>query len=287
MGRLRRATIISCAVGVGLAGALFWTHSQPQPPPPDAEAAAAILGVAADRLIALGDIWGRPTSWGEQRIRTWRLPADGPAHGGIATIADVVVDVDLSLAISAYWYDPARWGRSDGPMVARFGADECRSRAAAFASVHCPYFDATVPPKRVTPGDDGGLPRFAYLWEGGGPGDRENWLNVAVSAVTGEVVEYSFGMRAAQPEATSEARLSPEAAVCIVRAHLPDHVIVERVEVARLWTRTPFAPPGTPVYMVEVEGNIPHEGKPPGWYGCIFGVNATTGEFLSERWEPE
>jgi hypothetical protein len=204
-----------------------------------------------------------------------------------ATAADVTVDIDLGVVLHAYWYDPGPWGREAGDLTARLSEDECRSRARAFAEEYCPYFGEHDQLTRTREWEDYGVPCYTFYWEGAGPGDRDHWVNATVSAITGNLVDYTFGMRAPQPPATSPVRITPEQAVEIVRRNLPENLRPTRIEVARLWTRTVYAPPGEPVYMVHVEGRIPMEGGPAEshWFGRVFGVHATTGEVLTEPWE--
>jgi hypothetical protein len=200
-----------------------------------------------------------------------------------------LVDIDLCAPLHLYWYAPERW---TGVVGARsLGAEECQGVAVAFASLHCPYVDPTAEPVRVEQVTHDGAPCYRFAWNGTGPENRDNWLDITVSAQTGAVGEYGFGMRAPQPEATSEIRISEQQAADIVRRSLPPNVQPRRVELVHLWTRTVYARPGTPVYVFEVEGtcSVPLEGRPDGqaWYGTLVGVNATTGEFLDSQWRAE
>jgi len=75
-----------------------------------------------------------------------------------------------------------------------------------------------------------------------------------------------------------------------VREAIPElwpRMLNPQVKVDRLWTRSPFAQAGRPVYMVSVMGEIeiPPHPRHPG-YNTVCGVDAHTGEILTEAVEP-
>jgi hypothetical protein len=55
------------------------------------------------------------------------------------------------------------------------------------------------------------------------------------------------------------------------------------VHVYLLWTSSPYADPGRPVYMVNVDGGYPGPGGVRGGYLVVCGVDANTGEVLTAR----
>ncbi|MGD9497146.1 MAG: hypothetical protein AB7Y46_12685 [Armatimonadota bacterium] len=278
----RRAAALG-TIGI-IALAAMWVHAQREAR--DRSAAAAVLGVAPDALVTQGDVLVQRWSWGEQRGRLWRLPMSTTGPQLPATAAEVTVDLDLNCVTQAYWHDPERWGRGNAGMPARFDEQTCRETADAFVAAHCPYHRRGTPAERSTQRDDEGVMCYIFEWSGTGPGRRDHWLRATVSALTGQVVEYGFAMHAPDPPATAPVKITEQQAVEIFRAALPDFLDAQRIEVKRLWTRSPYAPPGQPVYMVAAEGWVRQAGSatPQGWCGVVYGVNATTGELLTEPW---
>ncbi len=263
------------------------------PLPPDRRIAARFLGVDALEL--------RPTRpsprveelrGGEFRSSSWTWT--GEAHDGAkAPKAHVKVDLDLYYVAGAHWEDDtAHWGAPVQEGAELLARDRAYTAALAYLKTRCWFFGEARTPSSEGYKDYLPQPLYVFTFEGSGPEEYEHRVEVSVSAVTGEVVVYEAEIVPAAPAAVAPVVLSEAEAVSRVREAVPrlwpNMAGPIEIEVYKLWTRSPYAPPGRPVYMVDVSGKYAGHGVgiPPSFYGVVCGVDAQTGEVLTELIAP-
>ena len=263
------------------------------PLPPDRRIAARFLGVDALEL--------RPTRpspkveelrGGEFRSSSWTWTAE--AHDGAkAPTAHVNVDLDLYYVAGAHWEDDtAHWGEpvQEGAIV--LTRDRAYAAALAYLKARCWFIGEARTLSSEGYKDYLPQPLYVFTLEGSGPEEYEHRVEVSVSAVTGEVVVYEAEIVPAAPAAVAPVVLNEAEAVSRVRQAVPrlwpNMVGPIEIEVYKLWTRSPYTPPGRPVYMTDVSGRAAHPGNPPSYsyYGVVCGVDAQTGEVLTQLIAP-
>lgn len=263
------------------------------PLPPDRRIAGKFLGVDPLEL--------RPTRpsprvdelrGGDFRSSSWTWTGEA-RDGAKAPTAHVKVDLDLYYVAGAHWEDDtAHWGEPAREGARLLTRDRAYTAALAYIKARCWFIGEARTPSSEGYKDYLPQPLYVFTFEGSGPEEYEYRVEVSVSAVTGEVVVYEAEIVPAAPAAVAPVVLSEAEAVSRVREAVPrlwpNMEGPIEVEVYKLWTRSPYAPPGRPVYMTDVSGRAAHPGKPPSYsyYGVVCGVDAQTGEVLTELIAP-
>jgi len=206
--------------------------------------------------------------------------------------AHVSVDIDLYYVAYMSWEDDkAHWGppaQSGQQLASRETALEA---AQNFAKEKCWFFRLEDKLTYETYKDYLPQPVYDFLWQGQGPEEFQHRVHVTVSVVTQEVVAYRASIQPPDPKANTSVEITEAEAAARVREAIPRlwPKMLEPIEIKiyKLWTRSPYAPPGRPVYMVHVRGRGKVEGRDlhfEYYDGC--GVDAYTGEVLYQVIEP-
>ncbi len=261
------------------------------PVPPDQRVAARFLGVSPEAVQA---VRAEPIVNGSrgERATVWRYPAgETPDSGEGATVA---VDIDLYYVTFMGRADEKYWGSSARAGFRPLAREVALRNALAFAERRCWFWRAEDRLEYEKYYDYRKPPTYHFAWEGLGPEEFRHRLSIQVSAATGEVVYYYARIAPADPPPNAPVRLTEEEAVAKVLARATELWPRMRppisAKVFRPWTASGFAPPGTPVYIVNVHGaGPPGPTGEPGEYLTECGVNANTGEILTRSWrrEPE
>ena len=287
MRRVLKVTIVvGVIVGVGM---VVFIAARP-PARPDQRIAAEFLGVAPWRLSSGGR---RPITevseyhWGRVRERHWLLPRCLGIVDWFSDAAHVQVDVDREMVTTCFWHpltERVHWC----PLLRKpMDQEACVARAEQFLETHSALFSSADELVRSQPSRQGQRPSVWFDWQGPGPGDLIHVVSLQISRRTGRPELYSVRLGTPPPQDLSEVRVTGEQARAIVVGGLPDNVFDAQIEVRQPWTRSPFAPIGQPVYMVNVDAKVRLEGGADEVYPSLttYGVHATTGELLTEPYE--
>ncbi len=253
---------------------------------PEQRLAAQLMGVPLEAIQAVRP---EPFVYGPygERATWWRCLAQGTPHApGADTI---LVNIELYYVASVGWKtDEKHWGSSSRAGFRPLARDAALEAARSFAQRRCPFWRAEDRLAYEKYRDYRDPPIYEFLWQGSGPEEFRHRLSIEVSAATGEVVRYQAHIMPADPPSSAPVRVTEAEAVAKVIAQAaqlwPGMHPPFSAEVYLLWTRSPFAPPGTPVYMLNVRGTRPGPTGEPGpcQEGC--GVDASTGEVLTRSW---
>lgn len=276
--------------------------SQPAAVTPDRRVAAEFIGVAPDAVTMVGE---KPqmtlNPWGARRLTGWTYSSRSASFPERVR-ALLFVDVDLYYVARWHWEDDqTHWGPAASADTALRSREEALAAAGAFLAKRCPFWQ---PGDRLTYEkyqSELPQPLYVFAWEGQGPEEFTHWVEVSISAVTGEAVAYSASVDPPSAPAAKPLRLSADEAVQRVRQMLPTlqpgTVEVTKLVVMGLRTGgTPCSLPGQPVYLVDVEAYKTPEGyntepredsKPLDrakliFYRIVYEVDATTGEMLTK-----
>ena len=252
---------------------------------PEQRLAARVMGVPPEAIQAART---EPTVYGAngERATWWRYSP--PATQGSSEEATIMVDIEMYYVAGVDWKTE---GSSGSPLRMGFrplSRDAALEAASSFALQRCPFWRAEDRLAYEKHRDYADPPVYEFIWEGLGPEEFRHRLSIEVSTATGQVVRYHARLLPADPPASVPVRVSEAEAVAKVIAKAaelwPGMHPPFSAEVYLLWTRSPFAPPGTPVYMLNVRGTRPGPRGEPGacQEGC--GVDASTGEVLTRSW---
>jgi hypothetical protein len=192
----------------------------------------------------------------------------------------VAVDTARQLVVMARWsFRTAR----EGTPRKRISAAEAEMVARAFLQRKCPYYDAkdqlTVREKAW----DERAPAYSFEFRGPGPGSNSHCVWTDIDALRGAVSSYVLALIPPEPPASSPVKITEEKArrLALAKAEAKGITLGE-LTVRQLTTLSSFGVPGTPVWLVRVEGTrvLPGD-RHEMCYHEQWAVHATTGEVLT------
>lgn len=170
------------------------------------------------------------------------------------------------------------------PSRERMTEAEAKAAGVAFLRVKSPFYREDRPVGMLIQGSSQG-PRYV-ISQDAPDGEVDYLIRVEMDGSSRPLV-YAVVEWPREPDAASPVKLTEEQALAIVReaiARKPD-LVLEKVWVVRLGTRTFFAPEGQPVYVVRMDvRRRTAPGSPVSSWPESFdwGVHATTGELCTE-----
>jgi hypothetical protein len=255
----------------------------------DRALAAEFVGIPPDAIREMGRgprLEALPG--GVRRLSAWRFTGVHPVTQTPAEV-DVRVDLDLLYVTRATWHGNARPAQGDERPAPTGAVSRERARSAAreFLAATCWFLAADDNLAYESSRGEGDDQRYSFRWDGDGPGEFTHRVLVNVRARTGKVVSYSATIDPRDPSPTAAIKLTEQDAAARARAAVPalcpEATPEPQVEVYKLWTRSPYAPVGRPVYMVNLVTEIARQGAPgPVAVRTGCGVDAETGEVLTK-----